>query len=196
MNQLKLAAVGYPDTLDVTLSAACSRQMFIRCGPDCIATGCHGQCCDAPSTPDGCLVTIHDNERQRIEARGGVVVAGMLKPETFQRGCPFKVNGLCALHFTQDKPFGCIASPFTLNASDRLIISNRYRMLPCYRHSGPKMPAYKSFRSSLVLLFGYDITEVIVDHLDAGGGDMVVPMPRSYYRIMTENKLARQGAMR
>lgn len=123
------------------------------------------------------MVTIHPSECGRIEARGGVVVDSFLQPKSGCRGCPFKSEGLCGLHFTPDKPFGCIASPFTLNKNDTLIVRNRYKMLPCYRGAGEKMPAYKAFFSSLSLLFGFVEAEQISEHFDNGGGNLTMQMP-------------------
>lgn len=175
------------DWTKVRVSAACARLPFIECGPACIAAGCNGNCCDAPSKPGGCLVTIHPAEAPRIEARGGVVREGLLQPRPGTLGCPFKRDGLCSLHGTPDKPFGCIASPFTLNRAGTLIVRNRYKMLPCYRLDGPKRPAYQTFRSSLDLIFGRTVARRIAAHLDAGGGDVIAPMPRRHFEMLMEN---------
>lgn len=156
----------------VKVSAAMARLEFMECGPVCNAHGCSGKCCDAPSKPEGCFVTIQPDEELRIEALGGDVQAGLLQPKEGERGCPFKVDGLCSLHESGEKPWGCIASPFTLNPSGTLIIRNRYRLLPCYKNEGPKAPAYRTFRSSLVHIFGEAETARLEAHLDAGGGDI------------------------
>lgn len=86
-----------------------------------------------------------------MEARGQRVVEGRLV--TPAKRCPFQTDAnLCGIHFTPDKPFGCIASPFTLNANNTLIVRNRYRLLRCYKDG--TAPAYKAFAASLTLLFG------------------------------------------
>jgi hypothetical protein len=150
----------------VRISAKSARLMFTECGPACIEqNGCNGNCCDAPSKPSGCMVSIHESERERIERYGVDVRGGFIIPAEGARGCPFKRQGLCILHGTPDKPFGCIASPFTLNANDTLIIRNRYKLLPCYRGPGAKAPAYLVFRSSLDAIFGWDMAQRISDEL-------------------------------
>jgi hypothetical protein len=109
---------------------------------------------------------------------------GRLHPRAGEKGCPAqKPDGLCGLHFTDMKPFGCIASPFTLHAkSDTLIVRNRYRLLKCYQddRDGEAPPAYIAFRESLRLLFPSQWRSISV-HLDAGGGDAVFPMPGEVY---------------
>lgn len=185
-------AVTVVKKVKVNVSAAMCRLAFTTCGPECIAAGCQGNCCDAPSLPTGCMITIHKTERAVIKARGGVVVNGFLQPKPNTKGCPFKSNGLCGLHFTPDKPFGCIASPFTLNKNDTLIVRNRYKMLPCYRNAAPKLPAYKAFSSSLVLLFGLNNFKVLEKHLDTGGGNFEIEMSLAIYTKLKDNDEAKK----
>jgi len=83
------------------------------------------------------LITIHPTEQTTIEARGVVVENGLLQPRTGEKKCPFKTEAcLCELHHTPDKPFGCVASPFTLTRAGTLIVRNRYKLLKCYE-DGP-----------------------------------------------------------
>jgi hypothetical protein len=175
------------------VSAASARLMFTECGPACIEqNGCLGKCCDAPTRPSGCMVTVHATERPRIEALGAVVEGGFIQPRAGERGCPFKVDGLCSLHATAEKPFGCVASPFTLNKSGTLIVRNRYKMLPCYRGSGAKAPAYQVFRSSLDLIFGAQEAARVCAHLEGGGGDIYAEIPAANYAILTDNDQAKR----
>lgn len=183
---------------EIKISAKSARQMFIECGPTCIATGCKGNCCDAPSRPTGCMITINPDEQARIEALGGVVIDGLLQPRPGEKGCPFKSEGLCGLHQSGEKPWGCVASPFTLNKAGTLIIRNRYRMLPCFKHDGPKAPAYETFRSSLAIIFGEDETDRIVAHLAGGGGDLIAKVDPAIKAKLVQNDqikaAARDGA--
>jgi hypothetical protein len=179
----------------VNVSAACARLQFTQCGPACIAAnGCDGNCCDAPTRESGCMVTIHPSEEAAIAKRGGRVVDGLLLPKPGARGCPFKQNGLCQLHDSGAKPFGCIASPFTLNAHGTLIVRNRYKLLPCYRGKGPKGPAYKVFATSLILLFGEHEAARLSAHLDAGKGDFVGVMPAAKYAMLMDNDATKRAA--
>lgn len=181
------------DGFMVKISAKSARLEFHGCEPKFIREVCHARCCDAPTRPQGTLITIGKEDRPAIEARGGQVVDGLL--QTPDRVCPFKDGDsyLCALHGSGDKPFGCVASPFTLNANDTLIVRNRYKLLPCYK-AGPRLPAYRAFASSLELLFGGPVVALLVDHLDIGRGDVMVPMLPESYRRLRENTKIHKGA--
>ncbi len=174
-------------TKPIKISAKMARLEFIQCGPDCIAAGCKGNCCDAPSRPAGCMITINPDEQERIEQLGGVVENGLLQPKPGTKGCPFKSDGLCGLHASGEKPWGCVASPFTLNKSGTLIVRNRYRLLPCFKNDGPKSPAYVAFRSSLEIIFGADETARICDHLAGGGGDLIAYASEAVYARIMQN---------
>lgn len=177
----------------VKVSAAMARQEFAGCSPDYIAQVCQARCCRAPSRPTGIMVTIHRREVASIERAGGVVQDGMLQPAPGTKRCPFQDTDthLCGLHGTTAKPLGCIASPFTLNANGTLVVRNRYRLLPCYK-DGARLPAYKAFRDSLVLLFGTEQTDRLTAHLDAGGGDMTLTMARVKHAMLLENDVAKK----
>ena len=192
---LRARPIAGEEMTSVRISAKCARLQFITCGPECIAAGCGGNCCDAPSRPSGCLISIHPDEQAAIEARGGVVREGLLQPAPGARGCPFKRAGLCMLHETPDKPFGCIASPFTLNRGGTLIVRNRYKMLPCYRLAGSKQPAYRAFAASLRLLFGEAETARIAAHFDSGGGDLVAVLPQRFADMLRANDETKKSAI-
>lgn len=171
----------------VKISAKSARQAFNGCDPDYIRNVCHAKCCESSTSPTGTMITVHPSEQAAIEALGGVVVNGLLQPKAGCKKCPFKTgDNLCGIHFTGSKPFGCIASPFTLNANDTMIVRNRYRLLKCY-NDGRKIPAYKSFRASLDLIFGQAEAERICKHLDAGGGDITAKVSERNYAMLKEN---------
>lgn len=177
----------------VKISAKSARLEFHGCEPKFIKEVCRARCCDAPSRPQGTFIAIGKEERPAIEARGGVVVDGLL--QTPDRVCPFKdgESYLCTLHRTNDKPSGCVASPFILNANDTLIVRNRYKLLPCYK-AGPRLPAYRAFAPSLELLFGRRLGGRLVHHLDCGGGDVKMQMRPESYRRLRENTKTHKGA--
>lgn len=178
---------GCAESRRVRISAKSARLKFNGCEPEFIRTVCHGRCCEAPSSKPGILVTIDAAEKPRLEALGARVVGGLLQPAPEQRLCPFKTSvHLCGLHETPDKPFICIVGPFHLNANNTLIVRNRYKLLKCY-NTGPRLPAYKAFHSSLVTLFGAEGAATITTHLDSGGGDLVMQMPAESYRMLVEN---------
>lgn len=178
----------------VKISAASARLEFNGCEPDYIKNVCHASCCDSASSPTGTFITINPREQKAIEARGGKVENGLLQPEPGCKKCPFK-NGehLCNLHFTPDKPFGCIASPFTLNKNDTLIVRNRYKLLKCYK-DGNRLPAYKAFKASLELIFGAEQTEQITAHFDNGGDDYEAFMSRENYDMLVSNDDIKRAA--
>jgi len=176
------------------------RQPFHGCEPDYIAEVCHGRCCESSTHPSGIMVTIHRSEAAAIEAAGGVVVDGFLA--AVDRRCPFKTAAdLCGLHGDGDnrtgvtgsgQPFGCVASPFTLNRNDTLIVRNRYRLLRCYKDGDT--PAYRAFATSLVALFGADRAEFLAAHLEAGGGDLYTVMAEDVHEKLRANDNAKRTA--
>jgi len=188
----------------VNISVPSMWQRFVGCDLDYIAAVCHGRCCDAPSRPGGSMVTIHRSERAAIEARGGVVGDdGMLVTTD---GCTFKnaQTHLCDLHTTPDKPFGCIASPFTLTGMT-LVIRNRYRRLPCYISKAEAgrawyPPAFEAFRASLHLIFGTDEADRIDticrrrgDPAEGGDGSpFLAYMTEHAYDVLVANDAAKK----
>ena len=180
----------------VKVSAASMRQEFAGCSPDYIRDVCHASCCRSSIAATGIIVTIHPTEQAAIKAVGGVVVNGLLQPADGCRRCPFQSTEthLCGLHDTPAKPFGCIASPFTLTRNGHtLIVRNRYRLLKCYR-DGDRIPAYIAFRASLDLIFGRDVAQDISDHMDAGGGDMVANITDDTYDVLVDNDAIKKRA--
>lgn len=179
--------------VSVKISAAMARLKFNGCDPDYIRDVCHASCCQSSAAPGGTLITIHPSEQKAIEARGGIVEAGLL--QSIGKRCPFKsADDLCGLHFTPDKPFGCIASPFTLTQAGTLIVRNRYKMLKCY-DDGRRQPAYKAFRASLDLIFGPEEAARIDRELDAGGGDLMASMSRKNYDMLRDNDAIKRGEL-
>jgi DNA modification methylase/ParB-like chromosome segregation protein Spo0J len=186
------------DMVPIKVSAASARLLFHGCDPAYIRDVCHARCCESSTSPTGTMITIHPREEYTIQERGGVVIDGLLQPRKGEKKCPFKTGeNLCSLHFTSDKPFGCIASPFTLHASgDTLIVRNRYKMLVCYNNDpkhGVPMPAYKAFRASLDLIFGKDEAERICTHFDNGGGDITAQVTRQNYDMLRDNDAIKKG---
>lgn len=159
----------------VPISTKWARHLF-ACSPEYIRSVCHGSCCEGS---DKILVSLLPEEQERHEAAGFAVAQGLLQPDPKTGKCPHKrADGLCAVHGSDMKPFGCIASPFTLNAGGTLIIRNRYSRMRCH---GSGQPAYRTFRASLDLLFGEDEATRICDALDAGDEDITAQMTRANY---------------
>lgn len=182
-------SIELPSTVAVKVSAAMARIAFTECGPACIEqNGCKGNCCKSPGKPGGCFVTVHPDEQKYVEKAGATVIDGMIVAPPGTKGCPFqKADGLCGVHGTKAQPFGCIASPFTLNKKGTLIIRQRYTVLPCHLGPGAKEPAYKVFRSSLVLIFGETETRRITAKLDSGSGDFTAQISRPVYNKLVSN---------
>lgn len=183
------------DTRVIKVSAPMLRLRFIECGPTCVARGCTAKCCDAPSRPSGMHVHLALDERDEIRQRYEVEIDadGFLQPAPLCRGCPFKTaDYLCGLHNTSVKPFGCVVSPFMLSTRGVLIVRNRYKLLPCYdRYHGDY--AYRVFRHSLVEIFGWDVTDELMAHLDTDtddGGSW--PIAEQVYCKLTEREHAHQ----
>lgn len=184
---------GPGDAVPVRISVACMRQRFNGCDPDYIRDVCHASCCRSSIAPGGALVTVHPSEEENLKRYPIEVINGLIVPQDGR--CPFqsKKTHLCRIHDTGDKPFGCIASPFTLNKNGTLIVRNRYRALKCYE-DGRKIPAYIAFRASLVLLFGEADTDRITRYLDAGNEeDLTVEMNARTARKLIENDAIKSG---
>ena len=189
----------FPDFggVKVKISSKMMRLKFNGCDPDYIKTTCHGACCRSPSSPTGVMVTIHPSEISKIAAYGVKVVDQFVQPNQGEHRCPFQHNEshLCNLHTTQDKPFGCIASPFTLNKNGTLIVRHRYISLKCY-NDGKKIPAYKAFKASLDLIFGQKEATRIVAELDAGSGDFTAEMTLESYAKLISNDIAKKRLLK
>jgi uncharacterized protein YwbE len=180
--------------IPVRVSAAMMHQPFHPCTPDFIAGTCRAACCESSTHPDGIIVSIHPSEAGAIGDRGGVVVDGFLRPHNGARRCPFKApDDLCTLHAAGAKPFGCVASPFTLNDRDTLIVRNRYRLLRCYKADGA-VPAYVAHRASLDRIFGPAEAARIAAHLDGGGEDLGATIDPAVYAMLKDNDDAKHGA--
>ncbi len=175
----------------IRISAKWMRQLFRPCSPEFIASTCHATCCENSNSPIGFVVTIHPFEQARIEALGGVVFNGLLQPrgEPKRRGkCSFKIlsNNLCSLHATGEKPFGCIASPFTLNRSGCLVVRHRYINFKCFRAEG-SLPVYRAQAGSFKTIFGDVEATRLTAHFDAGGGDTTSEIDNRIYDILMDN---------
>lgn len=152
-------------------------QHRFNCTVENILTMCHGRCCEGTNQ---IVVSLLLEEQEWHRGKGYDVIDGLLMPDSRTDKCPHKeANGLCALHGTPYKPFGCIASPFTINKNDTLIIRHRYTHLKCH---GVGLPAYVTFRASLNLLFGYNTAENITSSLNGDSGDFFVHMDDNVYR--------------
>jgi methylase of polypeptide subunit release factors len=185
------------DTVEIKVSAKCARLAFTQCGPDCIEqNGCKGNCCISKGKPGDCFVTVHPDEQKRVEAAGAVVEGGLIVVPPGTRGCPFQApTGLCKLFNKPARPFGCIASPFTLNKNGTLIVRNRYTVLPCHMGKGQKDYAYRVFRSSLDLILGKDESKRVVAHFDNGGGDCNAMISRATFNILADNDQIKRRAL-
>lgn len=181
----------------VKISAKMLRLRFNGCEPEYIKNTCHGACCRSPSSPTGVMVTIHPSEISKIATYGVKVVDQFIQPRPGARRCPFQHNEtqLCNLHLTGDKPFGCIASPFTLNKTNTLIVRHRYISLKCY-NDGKKIPAYRAFANSLILIFGKEEADRITSKLDTGAGDFVAEMSPTNHEMLTSNDVAKKRLLK
>jgi len=137
------------------------------CSYDYILKECKGRCCQSS---DKILISLLPNEINNFIELGRKVENNLLCADS-RNICPEKNdNGLCNLHNTHLKPFGCIASPFTINKNNTLIIRYRYSRLKCF---GNGEPAYKVFKPSLDLIFGKDESERICKEIQENKTDII-----------------------
>lgn len=172
----------------VNVSGKMLRQKFHPCEENFIKEVCKGRCCQGT---DKIVVTVHPSEEEWITKLGAEVKDGLIVAD--KRGlCPFKSDdGLCTIH-GDDKPFGCKASPFTLNKNDTLIVRNRYRMLKCYKCEG-SAPAYEAHQWSLEQIFGVDETARIVSLVQQGDDKIPAFIPLDHYNMLRENDNIKHG---
>lgn len=194
-NQQWDAVANLSDEAIVKISAKSMRQMFMPCEPSYIQNYCHAKCCYSSTKSSGTLITIHPSEEKRITALGVEIKDHLLMPSPGEKKCPFiDTDSLCSLHDSGDKPFGCIASPFTLNNNGTLIVRNRYRLLKCYRDDGDdKLPAYKNYRASLDMIFGDAEASRICEELDDNCGDIMAVISRDNYSKLIDNDNYKTG---
>ena len=131
------------------------QQQFHECTPDFIRDVCQARCCRSSTDPTGIAVVVTPTEAIRLRELGAEVDSKTGRVAPVCRRCPFQSaeTHLCQLHNTEDKPRGCVISPFTINKYNRLIVRNRYRLLPCFKAEGSK-PVYESHSQSLIEMFG------------------------------------------
>jgi DNA modification methylase len=177
-----------PYSKSVKISVKSLQQLFQPCEPEYIKNVCHGRCCEGGKGQ--ILVTIHESEQKRIKELGGEVQDGFLVDSEGCGLCPFKKEHLCSIH--EDKPFGCKASPFTLNKNDTLIIRNRYRLLTCYK-TPDAIPAYKAHRWSLEQIFGVKEVERIINEIEKGAEEVHAVMPSENYKMLKDNDDAKHS---
>ena len=168
--------------IPVRVSRSMLLQNFHPCESGFITGTCRGRCCESS---EGILVTVHPSEVEQIESLGAKVKDGFIVPD-HRNLCPFKTDdGFCGIH-GEEKPFGCKASPFTLNKNGTLIVRNRYRLLKCYEcHNS--VPAYKAHRWSLEQIFGVAETERIVGLMESGEGDFEAYVDQYRYDMLVDN---------
>jgi len=150
-------------------------QKRFMCSYDYITKECKGGCCQGSSR---LLISLLPKEEEWFMQNGRRVENHLLCGNS--RGlCPEKSNeGLCNLHRTDKKPFGCIVSPFTINRNNTLIIRYRYSRLKCF---GKGQPAYKVFKTSLDLLFGNEISNEIATKLDNNEENIMALISKEHY---------------
>lgn len=159
----------------INISSKWARHLF-NCTPEYIKKHCRGRCCQGS---DKILISLLPEEVTAQREAGHKTQNGLLLPDPGTGKCPHKLpNGLCAVHGTALKPFGCIASPFTLSAGNTLIIRNRYSRMKCH---GQGKPAYETFRASLDLILGKEQAERVCEHLAARRGDIEAEITREIY---------------
>ena len=161
-------------------------QKFV-CNPDFITNVCHGRCCDGGGQTT--LISLLPEEEGYQRDLGVTVENSKICANEQTKKCPHKKdNGLCGLHITGEKPFGCIVSPFKVNSNNTLILRHRYILMPCHKFAKEKSIgqegvdyAYNIFKEGLIKIFGVENTESIIKRLEAGEDDIVYQMDKGIY---------------
>lgn len=173
----------------IKVSNKMMRQRFHDCNLNYIQNKCHGRCCQGSNK---LLVAIHPSERTFFEKLGAEIDQDNFIIPDGRGLCPFKQDdGACSIH--DRKPFGCAASPYTVNEKGTLIIRNRYRLMPCYK-AKKKIPVYKAHKQSLIKVVGEENADYITNYLNKGGKeDIKIKIPYSNYRKLVENDHFKKG---
>lgn len=151
-------------------------QHLFTCNPEYIQEYCKGRCCRGTKK---IMVNLLPKEEKLQRDAGYDVRDGFLQADPDTKLCPHQLsNGLCGVHGTDLKPFGCVASPFTLNKNDMLIVRHRYSLFKCH---GRGKPAYITFRASLDLIFGIEEANRICEMLDHKSGDFWAKISEENY---------------
>jgi DNA modification methylase len=173
----------------IKISPAYLKRMFHPCTENFIKNICFAKCCESSDKNKGVIVPIYLTEQEKIIKLGGGIVDNLLTPNENNK-CPFKRNdNLCSLHDNNNKPFGCIISPFTINNNDTLIVRNRYRLLKCYKVKEGKLPIYETHKQSLQFLFGNVQTDKIIKYIKDGiyDHDLYCEIDHEKYDILKWN---------
>ncbi len=172
--------------IKIKISIKSLQQLFTPCSIEYIKTTCLGRCCQGTGK---IKVTIHKSEEQKIKILGGKIKNGFLISD--ERGlCPFKNNnGLCNIH--HEKPFGCSASPFTLNKNNTLIVRNRYRFLKCYKEKKNKIPVWQAHKGSLINIFGEQETKNIINAV-SNNNEYQAKISFLNYQMLIDNDIAKK----
>jgi len=151
----------------VKISAKCMLSLFHCCEREYIQTICHGACCRASSKK--VLISVSDKEALELASEKVMIKNNLIITDSKDGFCWFqnKKTFLCSLHETNRKPLGCVASPFTLNINNTLIIRHRYFCMKCHvDKTSDRKEAYKIHRESLNALFGISETQNIIEKLE------------------------------
>lgn len=139
------------------------------------------------------MVTIHPTEIERIIEYGGVVVDGFLQPDSDGKHCPFKTEeGLCSVH--DKKPFGCRASPFTLNKNLVLVVRNKYRLMRCFKRG--TVPVYIAHKQSLISIIGENNWQKLDKYVQQGIPSLLVSIPCHICGMLVDNDVAKKRKRR
>lgn len=164
--------------IEVKVSAKWANQLF-SCNVDYIRSVCRGRCCQGSKR---ILISLLPTEAQKMHRFGFEVKDNLLQPAA-NGLCPAKADdGLCRLHGSLSKPFGCVASPFTFNKNKTLVIRHRYVMMPC--HGKGQLPAYVTFRASLDAIFGKKGAALLCEALTYGTQDVITFVRKTTYDNM------------
>ena len=175
----------------IKISVKSMMQLFHPCTFEFIRDTCQASCCESHGGKRATVISVHPSEVEKIESKGAKVENGLLVDDG--KKCVFKnEQHLCSIHGTDYKPFGCIASPFTLNKKDTMIVRNRYRMLKCFKTEEGKIPAYKAHNGSLVRIFGEEETQRIVEKVEAGSDDFMAYISEFNYSMLKDNDEIKQ----
>jgi Fe-S-cluster containining protein len=157
-----------------------------ECTVDYIKSTCHGRCCTGGSRV---LIALLPDEEEWHRNNGMIVENGLLQSGVKKNRCPYQTDeGLCSIHDSPHKPFGCIISPFRIIGTT-LVIGNRYSLMRCHGHG---LPSYITFRASLDKIFGAEESQRIVDNMPATD-DFTTTISKDIFNKLKQLQSTRQS---
>lgn len=158
-----------------------------NCTKDFIINNCHGRCCWGYGFRDGCFnnkdvfMVLLPQEKEKL-LKLFPINENIKYTVKDNKNCFFQdESGLCKLHGTEEKPSGCLFTPFAINKNNTLIIHRRGICFKCFNQGEP---AYIIFKDGLTKLFGEQQYKFIKQQLENSDKDFYINVDEDIINII------------